>query len=356
VVDAEVQIALSHWAPRFIQNGVDYNDFVMTTGRCASWAQWLPEWNRTADAAVEVALEAEADDHRRTAGYAWLRAAVNRHFGKFVWLLDRDLHAEATLRSVQELLCAHRCLDTGAERIEVPLDGGNVVANLRRPSGAARPSLVVLIPGLDSTKEEFFHLEDAFLQRGMATLSIDGPGQGEVGLELPIRHDYEVGVSAMLDAIAGRDDLDLERIGIFGVSLGGYYAPRVAAHEPRARAVIGLAGPFNFGDCWDALPPMTKLTFTVKAHAGSEAEARERSSELDLTGVCRNIAVPALYVSGRRDGLIPWQQTERIAKETPHGEFVIYEDGNHGCSNLSCQVRPALADWMRDRLAEVSAR
>jgi pimeloyl-ACP methyl ester carboxylesterase len=355
VVDAEVQIAMSHWAPRFIQNGVDYNDFVVTTGRCASWAQWLPEWNRTADGAVEVALEAEAGDHRRTAGYAWLRAAVNRHFGKFVWLLDRDLHAEATLRSVQELLSAHRCLDTGAERIEVPFAGAKLVANLRRPSGEDRPPLVVLIPGLDSTKEEFFHLEEAFLQRGMATLSIDGPGQGEVGLELPIRPDYEVGVGAMLDALAGRDDLDLERIGIFGVSLGGYYAPRVAAYEPRARAVVGLAGPFNFGDCWDELPPMTKLTFTVKAHAGSEAEARERSRELDLTGVCRNIAVPALYVTGRRDGLIPWQQTERIARETPQGEFVIYEDGNHGCSNLSCQVRPALADWMRDRLDEVSA-
>ena len=355
MADAQVQTAMSHWAPRFIQNGVDYNEFVVTTGRCASWAQWLPEWNRTADAAVEVALEAEAGDHRRTAGSAWLRAAVNRHFGKFVWLLDRDLHAEATLRSVQELLQAHRCLETGAERIEVPFAGAKLVANLRRPSGEGRPPLVVLIPGLDSTKEEFFHLEEAFLQRGMATLSIDGPGQGEVGLELPIRHDYEVGVGAVLDAIAAREDLDLERIGIFGVSLGGYYAPRVAAHESRARAVIGLSGPYNFGDCWDQLPPMTKLTFTVKAHVDSEAEARERSSELDLAGVCRDIAVPALYVTGRRDGLIPWQQTERIARETPNGQLVVYEDGNHGCSNLSYLVRPALADWMRDRLGELKA-
>jgi pimeloyl-ACP methyl ester carboxylesterase len=355
VADAQVQVAMSHWASRFIQNGVDYNDFVATTARCASWAQWLPEWNRTADAAVELAQEAESRHHRRTAGNAWLRAAINRHFGKFVWLVDRDLHAEATLRAVQELLDAHRCLDTGAERIEVPFAGAKVVANLRRPSGEGRPPLVVLIPGLDSTKEEFFHLEEAFLQRGMATLSIDGPGQGEVGLELAIRHDYEVGVGAMLDAIAQRDDLDLERIGIFGVSLGGYYAPRVAAHESRARAVIGLSGPFNFGDCWNGLPPMTKLTFTVKAHAGSEAEGRERSNELDLAGVCGSITVPALYVTGKLDGLIPWQQTERIARETPKGEFVLYEDGNHGCSNRSCEVRPALADWMRDRLDEVQA-
>ena len=356
MADPQVQTAISHWASRFIQNGVDYNDFVATTGRCESWAQWLPEWNRAADGAAELALEAEARGHRRTAGHAWLRAAVNRHFGKFVWLLDRDLHAEATVRSVQELLHAHRCLGTGAERIEVPFAAAKLAANLRLPSGEDRPPLVVLIPGLDSTKEEFFHLEEAFLQRGMATLSIDGPGQGEVGLVLPIRHDYEVGVGAVLDWIAGREDLDLERIGIFGVSLGGYYAPRVAAHEARVRAVIGLAGPYNFGDCWDQLPPMTKLTFRVKAQVESEEEARVRSGELDLTGVCRNIAVPALFVTGRRDGLIPWQQTERIARETPNAEFLLYEQGNHGCSNLSAQVRPALADWMRDRLCEREPR
>jgi pimeloyl-ACP methyl ester carboxylesterase len=120
--------------------------------------------------------------------------------------------------------------------------------------------------------------------------------------------------------------------------------------------VIGLAGPYNFGDCWDQLPPMTKLTFRVKAQVESEEEARVRSGELDLTGVCRNIAVPALFVTGRRDGLIPWQQTERIARETPNGEFLLCEEGNHGCSNLSAQVRPALADWMRDRLGALGPR
>ena len=75
-------------------------------------------------------------------------------------------------------------LDPDAERIEVPLDGGRVVGNLRRPAGEERPPLVLLMPGLDSTKEEFFRLENVFLDRGMATLSIDGPGQGESGYDL----------------------------------------------------------------------------------------------------------------------------------------------------------------------------
>src|SRR5204863_3982500 len=180
--DAQVHAAIEHWASRLIQNGVDYNDFVRTTARIDRWERWLAEWTRTADEHEEYALESERAGRGRTAGEAWLRAAVCRHFGKFVWMVDPALAAEATRRSVAEMRRAHQHLDPTAERVEAPCDGARVFANLRRPRSARRPPLVVLIPGLDSTKEEFFFFEAAYLARGMATLSIDGPGQGEAGL------------------------------------------------------------------------------------------------------------------------------------------------------------------------------
>ena len=124
-----------------------------------------------------------------------------------------------------------------------------------------------LIPGLDSTKEEFFNWENVFLQRGLATLSLDGAGQGESGFAIHIRPEYEQAVTAALDALAERRDLDLDRVGAVGVSLGGYYAPRAAAGEPRIQAVAGVSGPFNFGECWDGLPPLTRETF--RHHSGA---------------------------------------------------------------------------------------
>jgi 2,6-dihydroxypseudooxynicotine hydrolase len=350
VADALVESAIAHWAPRFIQNGVDYNDFAATTARIEHWEDWLAEWSATADQAVKLAGEAQARGHAQTAGRQWLRAAVTRHFGKFVWLVDRELHAEATLMAVQELTMAHRLLQTGAERIEAPLADSHVVANLRRPLGDERPPLVVLLPGLDSTKEEYFQLEETFLMRGMATASLDGAGQGEVGLRMPIRHDYEACVAALLDQLAAREDLDLGRVGVFGVSLGGYYAPRVAAFEPRIRAVIGLSGPFDWGALWDELPALTRLAFTVKSGAENEDQAREYAGTLDLTGVCRRITVPALFATGTLDRVVPYEQTERIARETPGASFVLYEGANHTCANISALARPALADWMGDQL------
>ena len=351
VRDARVQAAVEHWAPRFIAMGVDYNDFVRTTGRIGRWADWLPAWCALADEHLELARAAEAAGRGRSAGEAYLHSALCLHFGKFVWVLDAAAHRAATERSIGALYRAHRYLDPGAERIEAELDAGRLAANLRRPPATERPPLVVLIPGLDSTKEEFFHHENAFLARGMATLSMDGPGQGESGFALAIRPDYEVAVATMLDALAGREDIDLARVGAVGVSLGGYYAPRAAAFEPRLRAVAGISGAYDFGELWDQLPPLTRETFIVKSGARDDAEGRELASALNLRGVAGEIRQPALFVTGGQDRLVPWRQTERAASEAPLGEFVLFERGSHVCSNMPYRYRPLVADWMAEQIA-----
>ncbi len=348
--DRRVQAAVEHWAPRFITMGVDWGDFVRTTGRIESWAQWLPAWSELADQHLARAREAEQANRGRTAGEAYLHAALCLHFAKFVWTLDAAAHRATTERAIKALYDAHRFLDPTAERIEASLDGAPLAANLRCPPGIARPPLVVLIPGLDSTKEEFFHHENAFLVRGMATLSMDGPGQGEAGFALPIRPDYEVAVTAMLDALGGRDDLDLDRVGAVGVSLGGYYAPRAAAFEPRIRALAAISGPYDFAEQWDSLPPLTRETFVVKSGARDQEEGRERARALSLRGVAAAIEQPALFVTGGLDRIVPWQQTERAAREAPNGTFVMFEHGSHVCSNVPYLYRPLVADWMAERL------
>jgi 2,6-dihydroxypseudooxynicotine hydrolase len=349
VPDARVQAAVDHWTARFVQAGVDYNDFVTTTARVESWDEWLDAWCDNADMHAGLAEEAAKEGRRLSAGEAWARATVGYHFAKFVWVVDRERSRAAADKAVAAMAKTHEYLDPGAERIEVPLDGGRVLGNLRCPA-EERPPLVLLVPGLDSTKEEFFKLEGVFLDRGMATLSIDGPGQGESGYELPIRADYDVAVSAVLDAIAGRTEVDLDRVGLLGVSLGGYYAPRVLAFEPRVRAGVGLSGPYRFSDIWDNAPPQTRETFVAKSFAHDDDEGRAKAAELDLSGVAERIQQPYLAITGKLDRLIPWEQSERAATEAPNGTFLLHEDGNHGCANVPYKTRPVAADWLREQL------
>jgi dienelactone hydrolase len=347
VPDARVQAAVDHWAPRFVQAGVDYNDFVATTSRIRTWDGWLDAWCENADMHAGLADEAAS---RITAGEAWSRATVAYHFAKFVWVVDPERSRAAADKAVAAMAKVHEHLDPTAARLEVPLDGGRVVGNLRRPTGEERPPLVLLVPGLDSTKEEFFRLENVFLDRGMATLSMDGPGQGESGYDLPIRPDYDVAVTAVLDSIADRRDVDRERVGLFGVSLGGYYAPRVLAFEPRVKAGVGLSGPYRFSDIWDHVPPQTRETFVAKSFSKDDDEGRARAAELDLSGVAERIQQPYLAITGKLDRLIPWEQSERAAREAPNGVFLLHEDGNHGCANVPYKTRPVAADWLREQL------
>ena len=137
--DARVQAAVDHWAPRFVQAGVDYSDFVATTAGVERWEDWYSAWCRNADMHAGLAEDAAAKGHRLTAGEAWARATVAYHFAKFVWMVDPVRSRAAADKAVAAMGRVHEYLDPTAERLEVPLDGGRVVGNLRRPAGETRP-------------------------------------------------------------------------------------------------------------------------------------------------------------------------------------------------------------------------
>jgi 2,6-dihydroxypseudooxynicotine hydrolase len=150
-------------------------------------------------------------------------------------------------------------------------------------------------------------------------------------------------------------EVDRTRLGIWGVSLGGYYAPRVAAAlGERAKACVSLAGPFNFGECWPDLPQLTRDTFRHRSGAGSDEEARQIALTLSMARAASDLVAPLLIVFGRQDRLIPWRQAVRL-RDAVAGpvELLMLEDGNHGCANVAPWHRPRTADWLATRLAPV---
>src|SRR2546421_8787522 len=144
----------------------------------------------------------------------------------------RDAH----LRSVECYQLALPLMRPTGERVSIPFEGKTLYGILRRPAGATgRSPVLIMAPGLDSTKEELHAYAEPFLARGVAILAIDGPGQGEAEYEIPICGDYERAARAVCDWVEKRADLDAAKIAMWGVSLGGYYAPRATAYEKRIR-------------------------------------------------------------------------------------------------------------------------
>ncbi|HEY2266682.1 MAG TPA: nitrilase-related carbon-nitrogen hydrolase, partial [Streptosporangiaceae bacterium] len=347
--DKRVAAATGHWAARFVANGTSYPDFQATMARITRWDDWCREWGRTARHYEQLAEGAEAAGRTVTAGEAWRRAALCWHWGKFVFTDHPEEQRAAHERTVACFRRGAGTLSPPAEPVRVPYAGSTLAAYLRIPPGEPGP-VVVMIPGLDSVKEELQATAEYMLRRGLAVIAIDGPGQGEAEYEFPIEPAYERVVTAVADYLKGRDDLDPDRLGVFGVSLGGYYAARSAAYEPRVRAAVDLAGPYRWDQDWDALPSQTRTTFQARSGAASPAQARERAAALTLEDAAARITCPLLVVHGGRDRLIPAYHAERLAREAPGAELMLYPDGSHGVTNHAFESRAAMADWLAVRL------
>ena len=347
-----VQLAASHWKPRFVANGIDVNDFERILVETAEWRDWAPAWRRTGDMHRALAEEAELAGHRETATEAYQRAAWCYHLGKFLWFEDRALHDELHELTVATYARAMPHLDPPGERVEAPFEGAAIPGILRLPRGSTRAPVVILVPGLDSVKEELFMMENDFLKRGLATLTIDGPGQGENASRFAIRADWASVITPLIDHLIERADLgvDLDRIGLMGISMGGIYGPRAAAKEKRLRALVALAGPYDLSECWAQLNPLTKGGYVFYTKSRDENEAFERSKSLTLRGVLKDVTCPLLVIHGAKDRLFPPEQAERIAREAPNARLLMYPDGNHVCNNIPYKYRPAMADWMREQL------
>ena len=344
--DPRVASAISHWAPRFVSNGVLLADFEDVTGSLTRWEDWCAAWS--ARAAVHEALGRESlkGGFKLTASEHLIRAAIYYHFAKFVFVQDPKQMRAAHMKAVECYRDGVAHARPPGERVEFDFGKHKLCGVLRKPNANNNPVLI-MAPGLDSTKEEIHAYAEPFLARGIAVLAIDGPGQGEAEYEIPICGDYERAARAVVDWIEKRSDLDRNKIGIWGVSLGGYYAPRAAAYEKRIKACIALSGPFEWDRIWDGLPELTRETFRVRSHSKDEMQARQVAKTLTMKEAAARITCPIFIVTGRQDRLVPASHAEQLAKAVAGPvELMVVEDGGHNANNRPYRYRSLTADWL----------
>ncbi len=351
MIDPRVTSAIAHWAPRFVANGVALSDFEDVTGSLTTWDDWCRAWSERAAVHEAMGRDALARSKTISAAEHLQRAGVYYHFAKFVFVHDPAQMKTAHMKAVECRALALPHLDPPGERVTIPYEGKSLYGILRKPRGVARPPVLIMAVGLDSAKEETDAYEQPYLARGIATLVFDGPGQGEGEYDFAIRGDYEVAVKAVVDFVETRRDLDADRIGLWGVSLGGYYAPRAAAFEKRIKACIALGGPYDWAEAWDGLADLTREAFRVRAKCDTQEAAKRHGETLTLKGAAERITCPMFIMTGKRDRLIPWQHAKRLAREVKGPvELLLIEDGNHVANNRAYRWRPQSADWLAERL------
>jgi len=339
-------------------------------GREGDDAAWFEEWCAEAARLRGLAETARSSGWRLTAAGLYLRACAYFQIGER-FRTPKDGAALDAYRTAVE--CFHRYMElTDAPRIEVveiPYQDGSLPAYLVHAENThdPRPPCVVYFDGLDVTKE-LCYLRGArdLTRRGMACLVVDGPGNGESirfrGLHL--RHDYELAGSAALDYLEGRSDVDATRTGVMAISLGGYYACRIAAMEPRYRACVAWGAIWDYHATWERrLRSGFRTQLSVPAHHiqwvlgvdGIEA-ALARLEGFRLEGVAQRIRCPFLLLHGEEDEQVPLEDARALfeAVGSPDKTMRVFgaaEGGAQHCQHDYLSIAStAFADWLAEKL------
>ncbi|MFI9808628.1 alpha/beta hydrolase family protein [Streptomyces sp. NPDC052301] len=337
--DVLPQFIASHHS-RATGAGLDPHEYARVTAQLTALQDWPEAFRTAARGHLEAAERSEAAGHGISAGEAFRTAARWFHYAVLLPHPDRETAALAATEADQAMGRALAHLDPDAVRLAGPSFAGW----LRRPARAAtpRPPVVIVVPGLDSGKEEFHDVTDALLRRGVATFTMDGPGQGVLAATTTPRADYHHVIGEVIDALEAHGDVDATATGVIGLSLGGFYAAVCAAYEPRIRATATVSGPYRLR--WEEAPPF--VTDTLSQRTGGRLQAEEFAGRVDLRGIAARIGCPLRVVDGGADVIPGVTNGEPLAREAPRGEYLLVPHGDHLLGNARADWLPSTCDWL----------
>ncbi len=271
---------------------------------------WHREWLAVAERNQARGDAAERAGHPQTAKNCWLRAVDYYRSAEF-WLAPDDPRRLATFTQCEA--CSQkfgRYLLPPLEAVRIPYEGGVSLHAyfIRAPYRVARQPVLISFGGLDSFKDELYFMTGrGALQRGIAVLLVDGPGQGATLRRdrVHTRPDYEVPVSRCIDYLETRSDVDLARIAVSGSSLGGYYAARAACYEHRLAACISHGAIYSVHELFEGRGEDYGLAGHIKWVFGEPTMQRAlaRAREFTLEGHLGGMRCPYLIVHGGHDAL-----------------------------------------------------
>ncbi|MGE0558003.1 MAG: alpha/beta hydrolase family protein [Burkholderiales bacterium] len=333
---------------------------------------WGVEWEKEAQRIEAMGDAAKKDGFIMSAAGHYLRAATYYFVGeRFVALGPKKVELYQSCLRCFRAGIRERYPDI--ERAEVPYEHEGRATTLpawfmKAPGSGPKPT-VVFFDGLDSTKELsilFGGVELAL--RGINTMAIDGPGQGEALRlqEIPSRHDYEVPGSAAYEFVAARRDVDPQRVAVMAYSMGGYYAPRVAAFEKRYAACIAWGGHYDYHATWitrrkilesggnKVSAPHFQLPWVMGMPDMDSAMKKTESYKLE--GVASRITCPFLVTHGAEDSISPVANAQLLydavgSKKKTIKIFTAEEGGAEHCQGDNRFLGATyVADWISANL------
>jgi pimeloyl-ACP methyl ester carboxylesterase len=339
-------------------------------GRVGDDDAWFREWTREARTVEERGRERIAEGSTTSGAQYLQRASAYYHVGERFLQPKSQEGNDAYMRGVNCLRDAATYIKRPKlEHLEIPYGGTSLPAifvHAEPGNRSGKAPAMVFFDGLDVTKEiQYFKGVADLAARGIACLIVDGPGNGESirFRDLYLRHDTEHYATPVFDYLAARPEVDSKRIGVMAISLGGYYAPRAAAMDPRFACCIAWGAQWDYQKIWvdrfERLSRADTPSLSVAAqhiswvlNASSQEDAIERLAPFKLDGVVQKMTCPFLMLHGEGDEQILLPEAQKCfnavgSKNKTFKLFTREEGGYHHCQIDNQSICSAyMWDWL----------
>jgi esterase FrsA len=332
--------------------GIDREDVrdVLANLRSMDRDEWAAAWTVMGDKHAASAREAPDANVRRV---NWRQAWLDYMFG--AWPAQTTAGKRASYkRSVEAFQNYGKLLDFPVEVVRIPFEGGAIVGYLQLPKSAGPAPVVVSIGGLDEYKEYGVeHGSVYLLKAGLALLSLDMPGTGEAPVKMDVGSERMI--TAAIDYIATRPEIDGKRIAMNGASAGGYWSALMAYVErDRIKAAVVRGGPIHeyFQPDWQrkswgtseylfGLKEARMTVYGFKVGEDDKFLAAMQPFSLQTRGILDKPSAPMLVINGENDTQVPISDLYLLMRTgTPKYAWVNPTGGHTGRST----------DWKEERI------
>ena len=340
---------------------------------------WVPAWSAVAQRFEKEAEAAVGRGDRAAARRAFLDAKTYYGLARFPAPYRSGspicppemgpLKAEAYEKYLDCFRRASEFLEIPQETLRITRGEYEATGYLRLPKGASasnRVPAVLVMCGGDMYKEDREKYADGALKEGLAALVVDAPGTGQT--TFPHAPESVAAWQAALDELGARPEIDGSRLGAFGVSRGGLWVMRLAATDPRVKALISCAPggvgywgtPEERADWRKHVDERGKFWFGPRAtrpprKSLTEEEQRNEFLRWSLkdNGLLQNLTMPMLLINGKHDHLTPIGNLYLLLESGPPTGRVarVYPDDGHIAAKNEREWGPAGWKWLREQLA-----
>ena len=326
--------------------------------RAKKYADISREFTRIGAKREGIAKKAEGEGHPVSARDNYFAAAT--FYGMAQWAFHDDDIPENIQLNDKKVECYQKFIEHAPhpiERIEIPFEGKSLPGYLHLPLvHFGKVPCILSIDGMDNFKEAMHPLYgDKLLERGMAVFSLDGPGQGECNTRKIrcTKDNFPRASQAALEYLTKRPEIDANKIGISGTSMGSFWVTQSVAFEPRFKAAAVMLSCHEPGmnTIFNKASPTFKARYMWMAGYQDEGEFDKFAKTLTLQSVGAKIKCPFLIVAGGDDELSPIENSYNLYNEIQAPKkIVVYEGELHELERSQLEAQVLVADWLRDRL------